>query len=207
MALLKTIANCFKKAPPVDDRDRIRLTDYQKQLLNRMRNMPQKKSPRGWEISVQKMVGGLRHIGFSEKQPGKLLVISVAGKSIIDGYGGQMLFRDPDDNNYDYVKLTSEGVADLKGETIRLAGITGGGLPIVNADGDFIRRCAPDYPEEIFIFEPTGRSIFYYDSFKQRGCYIIYSPVSETVAYGFSPRGDLLVIADTATLMIWKKKR
>ena len=75
MALFKKIEKFFRKSVPVD-KGAGKLNDYQVRLLNRMRDLPPQKSPKGWELSLQKFVGGLRYLGFSEVQPGKILVIS-----------------------------------------------------------------------------------------------------------------------------------
>src|SRR5690348_11801946 len=76
-------------------------------------------------------VGGLTEVGFADDSE-LLLVLSMQGRGIFDCASGQRIFRDDDDDRtgwYGHDNLTAVGIGPLQGQSIRLCGLWGGGLP------------------------------------------------------------------------------
>lgn len=185
----------FKKDIEAVNRERLR------KIFAKTKNQ---NCPDGWEFE-QFSVGGLTEVGFSEKRPDLLLVISSNGRGLFDCSKLERVERDDSDKYYiDYSNLICNGIGDLKNEKIRIAGLHGGGLPTGNSHGDRIDIVALDWPKIDLIFQPKWSSI--YSERDAEKCFNIYSSYTLRV-YGFSQTGDCFVIGTSSDLLIFKKKR
>lgn len=83
----------------------------------------------GWSQTAEFTVGGLMYIGFSKKQPNKLLCISSQYISVVDCDTGQIKECDGDYDEEGYTAMSSE----LPDEVIPIYGEYGG-QPLLNTD-------------------------------------------------------------------------
>ncbi|MDR6742526.1 hypothetical protein J2X56_004557 [Herbaspirillum sp. 1173] len=110
------------------------MNDYEKnnraRLIQLLSKIPSQACPPGWQKTGAFAVGGLTEVGFSQRSE-LLLVVSSAGRGVIDCTRGEKIARDYEINGdwYSASSLTCEGIGPLKDERIQLAGLVGGGLP------------------------------------------------------------------------------
>jgi hypothetical protein len=156
--------------------------------------------PQPWRHVAHIAVGGLRAIGF-DRDSELLLVVSASGKSVVDCRAGVKIARDHDDDDDGAQFLETRGVGPLAGQTIRVAGLFGGGLPIRTADGWEIELVATRWPAtKIVLVErqrgPQGR---------QPDVTHTIATESDLRACGFSYTGKSLVIATPADVAIYSR--
>jgi len=96
-------------------------------------------SPLGWDNVTTLAVGGLTEVGFS-KSTNLLLIISSAGRSVVDCHSGEKVSRDYecDGSWYDPVNMQCRGIGSISDELIAISGLCGGGLPRINRFGESI---------------------------------------------------------------------
>src|SRR5205823_3356821 len=93
-------------------------------------------------------VGGLRNVGFAPDLD-LLLVVSSQGAGLFDCCSGQRIAREHEyDISYpDEVRLSAKGIGSLEGQSIRMAGLHGGGLRNSTEDGWHLEVEAARWPE------------------------------------------------------------
>src|SRR5690242_12963462 len=122
------------------------LTDYQRQLRQRLLNAPVVPAPSPWRRpdSVYGIVavGGLVGVGFAvhpDTGADVLMVVSHDGHGLVDPLTYEKLARnpnpDPERSMPDNADLTCPGLGPVAGMEIRIAGLFGGGLNATTADG------------------------------------------------------------------------
>lgn len=159
------------------------------------------KTPAGWRHVVSIAVGGLESVGFSQQGP-YLLVVSSAGRSLIDCNTGEKIERD-----YEvYAGLSTSGLhchglGLIADELVQLAGLSGGGLPLSNSPGETLEVVSPDWPESRLILCEPLKSPFV--DGHQTSCKTIY--VGYLRAYGFSWCGNYIVAACGSDLDLWSR--
>jgi hypothetical protein len=161
--------------------------------------------PNGWKKSTF-AIGGLTEIGFSKHNPNLLLVISSQGRGIIDCEKNELIERD-NDTNWDWInsyEMTSQGIGVLSGEIIFVSGLHGGGLPLMNKNGDGLLYMATEWPIIDLIFEPNFKSIYKENEAKE--CFRIFHDY-ELRTYGFSYDGETFVIATSSEINIYRNKK
>ena len=134
-----------------------------------------------------------------------LLVISWNGRGVFDCQTGTRIARDyheMDESWYNPVQLSALGIGPLAGVTIRLAGLHGGGLPVVTADGWSVEVAYPDWPDGVVILEPPGTSVYIED--RAIGC-VKVADIESARGYGFSGTGRTLVVSESHTLQIFTR--
>jgi hypothetical protein len=179
--------------------------DHLARLRGRLRGLPLLPPPSPWESVATHAVGGLTEVGFAAGTD-LLLVVSHSGRGVFDGRTGERLARDPGEPSaewYDPVRLSAEGVGPLAGVTVRLAGLHGGGLPVVTADGWSVQVAYPDWPDGMAVLEPPGRSVFV--DHLAGGC-VRFADLDVPWACGFSETGQSLVVAESHTLRIFTRE-
>ena len=146
-------------------------------------------------------VGGLRTIGF-DRNSELLLVVSSAGRGVIDCSNGTKIARD-DAEYYDGEEfLEAEGIGPLEGKAIRVAGIIGGGLPTNTQDGWSLEVVTLDWPEhEVLLVEPF--SSIYDSLYGKQAKFRKIARESELRAFGFSYSGKSLVIASSSDITVY----
>ena len=170
--------------------------ENRKRILDALTAVP-KRTPEGWR-RADIAVGGLEYIGFSELQPKKMVCISSQSSSIIDCDSRAISFQDI---SVDELELTAVTDA-LPGETIRLAGIGGGGLRHMNAEGDQLTVAAPDYPKVQIIYQPQYKSCF----LEPKMCSVIFEEY-EMRAFGFSKCGNYIIVACSGGVTIFARQQ
>lgn len=160
--------------------------------------------PIGWRKTVF-AIGGLTEIGFSKQDPNLLLVISSEGRGLIDCKSSQLIERE-DDTNWDWInpyELTAQGIGVLSNEKIQVSGLHGGGLPLMNKNGNSLLYMATEWPIVDIIFEPNFKSIYKENEAKE--CFSIFHDY-ELRAYGFAYDGQTFVIATSREINIYRKQ-
>lgn len=182
------------------------MNDFEKKNRNRLTQLlariPQRNCPEGWKKSGTFAVGGLTEIGFS-KQSEMLLVISSAGRGIVDCNLGKKVARDDESDGvwYSPRELLCDGIGPIDGERVQIAGLYGGGLPAINGDGESLEVVAPEWPKSDLVFCPPHKSAIIEGH--QAGCVIIASDYFR--AFGFSWSGNSFAFATSSDVTIFTK--
>ncbi|NLR95083.1 hypothetical protein [Flammeovirga agarivorans] len=184
----------FSERIELENRERLRKT---------LNEIPRLNCPKGWECQ-QFSVGGLTEIGFSHEQTNLLLAISSNGRGLFDCSTLQKIDRDYDqDHLIDYQKMKCHGIGILKNESLSIAGLHGGGLPVTSLNKDSLDVMALDWPNTELIFAPNGKSA--YIEKHRLDCFRIYRTDS-LKSYGFSICGNYFAIGTSSDLLIFKRK-
>ena len=172
-------------------------------MYQRMDTAQLTEEPSPWR-RINHAVGGLTDVGFADDSD-LLIVLSGQGRAVFDCTSGERVERDYDtDFPQDYHNLTASGFGVLDGQTIRTAGLAGGGLSSGTADGWCVHRLSFHWPEELLILTPPGNWI--YDSIPSMGSdFYRLGALAEVRAFGFSPTGRSLIIATGSDLVILAK--
>jgi hypothetical protein len=126
------------------------------------------------------------------------LVLSSQGRGVFDCLAGEKLARDYDEAHdfFNTVRLTADGFGPLAGQSIRVGGLFGGGLPLVTADGWCLAAQARVWPtHSIFLTAPGSR---------EPVC-IGEDGACELRACGFSETGRSFVIATSCELVMFTR--
>jgi hypothetical protein len=175
-------------------------------VVRRIRSMPVSPPPPPWRRVGNFAVGGLTGVGFG-RGTDMLLVVSHQGRGVFDCSKGERIARDPSlpeigaaewENT---IELEALGIGPLDGKAVRMSGLFGGGLPTGTADGWTAERLTLDWPWESLLLVPPG-SWVYGDAFGKRVDFTKVNVDSEIRAWGFSPTGKILVLANSSTLTI-----
>lgn len=166
--------------------------------LRALRTVP---PPTPWRKVGVVAVGGLRAVGF-DRETELLLIVSSAGRRVVDCLTGQKVARDEDEHHEDERHLEAVGIGPLQGKTVRVAGLPGGGLPVSTHDGWSVEVVTLDWPtHEILLIEPFCSL---YDSLRGKpGRFHKIGSESELRACGFSPSGLSLVVATSSEVMVF----
>ncbi|HEX2475542.1 MAG TPA: hypothetical protein VHK01_12395 [Lacipirellulaceae bacterium] len=159
--------------------------------------------PQPWVCLASHAVGGLTEIGFADDTD-LLLVVSSQGRGVFDCLTGERVARDRDecdDDCYDERRLRARGIGPLNAQSIRLAGLHGGGLPNGGRDGWSIAGITLEWPVQHVLLIEQWKWI-YDDSARITKL----AEDSEIRAFGFSDTGNSFVIATSSDLAIycWK---
>lgn len=133
---------------------------YQEELNARLRELPLAAAPEPWRLVASVAIGGFEALGFSIDS-NHLLVVSGSGRGVLDTESGEQLARDSASaagDWYNLEALTVEGIGPVAGESISVAGIHGGGLPLVTLDGWVADLLSPDWPSSFVTLSPPGSS-------------------------------------------------
>lgn len=181
------------------------MTSPAQAYAEQIRRIPREPVPEPWRLVGEYAVGGLNAIGYTEGSD-LLLVVSASGRGIFDCLTGRKLARDHDDkipNHIQLVHLYSPGFGPLEGQIIRLAGIYGGGLPVLTEDGWLLECFSPDWPDStVALTTPQlpGSAPKCVVISPQRG-------TDEVRAYGFPPTGNSFVVAlGSHTLEVFSRR-
>jgi hypothetical protein len=169
------------------------VSDQTRRFRKRVRALTTKPPPAPWTLHEAIPVGGLTCVGFGEVAGQDfLLVVSHDGRGVFD-LAGTRVARDRTplhDRWHDDQRLTAIGIGPLAGIAVPIAGLWGGGLPLMTGDGWGVERMPVDWPDErIVLRAPHPR----WDEMIQ----IHHETVFSIRAVGFSPSGAALVIASS----------
>lgn len=171
------------------------MTDYQQKLDARFRQYPLSPPPAPWKQTWNGSVGGLLEVGFASSSE-LLLVVSSEGRGIFDCSTGKRVARDYEidmEQWADVIRLTAQGIGPLKDQTLPMAGIWGGGLPLVTSDGWSLEIIALNWAQYTVVLCPPQADVYRDATFGQ--CNKVYAggPIR---ACGFSYTGLSFVIAE-----------
>lgn len=169
-----------------------------------LENIPDQRCPAGWVLSGSVAVGGLTEIGFSTSAD-LLLVLSSGGRGVIDPAKGAVIARDHQTVG-DWLNehlLLCDGIGPVEGESIRLAGLSGGGLPLGSGRGESLELVHPNWPLADLIFcSDHGSALI--ERF-QSTCLRIAS--DHIRAYGFSWSGNAFAWATSSDVHVYSRQR
>jgi hypothetical protein len=170
-------------------------------LRQRIHNAPIVENISDWHQIVSIAVGGLRSVGF-DRHVDLLLVVSSQGRGVIDCLSGEKLARDDEEYYEGEEHLEAEGIGLLQGKTIKMAGLFGGGLPLITEDRWSIEIVCLNWPVQEVILIPPGSNL--YGSLHNRPDRFekVFSDASIR-AVGFSHSGRSFVIATTSDVTIY----
>lgn len=186
----------FKKNPEDENK---------KRLQNIVKQAKEVEEPIGWKKTIFS-IGGLSEIGFSKHKPNLLLVISSQGRGLIDCQSCELIERNYD-TNWDWINsydLTSQGIGILSNEEILVSGLHGGGLPLMNKEGDGLIYMATEWPIIDIIFQPHFKNL--YKESEAKECFRIFHDY-ELRTYGFSYDGETFIIATSSEINIYRKQK
>lgn len=175
--------------------------DRQEALRQHVLNAPVEDPPSAWERHRSFGVGGLLSVGFGEDDR-YLLVESSNGRGVFDCVTLERVARDYDMDAHkwsDSDRLECNGIGPLQGETIRMAGLYGGGLSRVTRDCWTVDIVHIPWPDEYLVVAPPDSSIYDLDTRIAR----LRPPITAVHAFGFSPSGRTLVLATSSDLYIY----
>ena len=158
--------------------------------------------PPSWVRIASHSIGGLTEIGYSNDSD-LLLVISAQGRGLFNCENGERIARDRAEDwpELDQVRLTSNGIGPLADVQVNLAGLHGGGLPMMTQDGWSLESISLDWPDyEIFLTQGFN-SLFHGDGHS----YKIQTGVTVLRAIGFSTTGKSFVVATSHWLDIYAR--
>jgi hypothetical protein len=167
-------------------------------LLNKLTSIP----PAPWILVEKFAVGGLQEVGYATDTD-LLLVLSSQGRGLFDCISGEKISRDYEEDweGDDRIHLVSPGIGQLSDTQIRLAGLHGGGLPRVTADGWGLNCIQLPWPEHsIFLSQPWEFHKF------DRWLKIASDGACEFRACGFSDTGKSFVVATSCELIIFSRQ-
>ena len=141
--------------------------------------------PTPWTRKIVHFTGGLTGVGFGPEAK-HLLVVSHAGRGVVDLSSGERVARDRreiPDPEFQENPFTVQGIGPLEGFQVSCAGLWGGSLPKACADG---WRLDGDVLES-----PSGER------------HKLPPADAHVVAVGFTPKGEVLVYATGASLSLY----
>lgn len=173
--------------------------DHLDPLRRRIRSAAVAAPTPSWTRLAAHAVGGLTEVGFAEDSD-FLLVVSWQGRGVIDCRTGERVARDraePDDSWYDGRRLRAQGIGPLANQTVRLAGLHGGGLLRCGLGGWSVESLALDWPDVCLLLVEPWRSIF-----DEKTGFTKLAVEREVRAFGFSDTGASLVIATSSDVVV-----
>ena len=173
-----------------------------KELIKRIEDtvLSEPKSP--WKKIGHWGIGGMRAIGYSDCSR-YILVETTDGRGLFDCKTGEKILRDRSEHKDRELELLCDGFGPLKGQSIRMSGLHGGGLPLCTNDGWSIDVVSSWPKNDVLLVEPEsylyGRKYGKPDNFQKiwsgyeiRGC-------------GFSYSGETLCIGESSDLFIYSR--
>jgi len=173
--------------------------DHLEPVRQRIRSSPISQPMSPWKTVATHAIGGLTEIGFADDTD-LLLIVSSQGRGVVDCRTGERISRDrtePDDTWSDERKLRALGIGPLENQTIRLAGLHGGGLPNSGRDGWWVNAITLEWPDvNLLLGGPWG---WIYDG---KTPFVKLAKEREVRAFGFSDTGESLVIATSSDVTV-----
>jgi len=160
--------------------------------------------PPPWIRMATFAIAGLLEVGFSRESE-HLLIASSSGRGVIDCACGEQVARDyseyPSTDRY----LECQGIGPLAGESIRMSGMSGGGLASGTVDGWVTEAVSLDWPNHhLLLVEPD--SWLYGARYSRPSSFHKLATASELRAFGFSYSGLTLIIAAASDVTIYRRE-
>lgn len=191
---------------------------YQQAMRERLLAAPVVPAPEPWrpvfEYEYGVPVGGLLGIGFATHPDSGhelVMVVSGDGHGLFDAVTGEKVARDrdpdPDEHTPDAsTDLSCPGLGPIAGGRVRIAGLFGGGLHTVTADGWILEVVAPAWPNHRVLVSRDG-GLPHSGPHREGWWHIFHAGYSEFRAAGFSPSGQTIAVATSSDLSLWTRRR
>lgn len=168
----------------------------------RERSVAQPPSP--WVRTATFAIAGLLEVGFSRESE-HLLITSSSGRGVIDCACAEMIARDysqyPSTDRY----LECQGIGSLAGDSIRMSGMSGGGLASGTVDGWVTEAVSLDWPDHhLLLVEPD--SWLNGAHHNRPSNFHKLAIASELRAFGFSYSGLTLIIATASDVTLYRRE-
>ncbi|MFF4798346.1 hypothetical protein ACFY1U_08015 [Streptomyces sp. NPDC001351] len=186
-------------------------------MRDRLLAAPVVPAPEPWQRVFQYgvPVGGLLGIGFaSHPDSGHdlVMVVSHQGHGLFDAVTGEKIARDhdpdpdPDEDTPDASSdLSCPGLGPIAGSRVRIAGLFGGGLDTVTADGWTLEVVTPAWPHDRVLLSRDG-GLPHTGPHGEQWWHIFHADYSEFRAAGFSPSGQTIAVATSSDLCLWTRR-
>ena len=157
-----------------------------------------------WRRTTCIAVGGLISVGL-DRHSDNLLIVSHQGRGVVNCCTGEKTARDYEDYYENEEYLEAEGIGNLKGKTIKMAGLYGGGLPTFTKDGWQLESVTLNFPEEMILLVEPDSSL--YGSIHNHPDNFIKIEQDACIrAYGFSYTGKSFIIATTSDVTTYARE-
>ena len=178
-----------------------KLTKHLDPVRKELREIQTTPPPLPWQKVRTIAVGGLLSVGF-DRESDLLLIVSSAGRGVVDCRSGQRIARDDGEYYQDQTYLEAVGIGPLRGKTLRVSGLFGGSLPITAKDGWSIQVITLDWTvDDILLLEPYA-SLYDPLNGKRSRFHKIGSEL-ELRACGFSYSGHSFVVATSSEITVY----
>lgn len=178
------------------------IPDHLKEVYRRLILLPEDQPPHPWRHLPMMAVGGLTDVGFADSSD-TLIAVSPNGRGLFDCLTGDRLDRDrSQDYEFDTANLLVRGIGPLANCMIRTAGLHGGGLANQTADGWRLECATLAWPYDYLFLSPPGHWALG-PAFGKPGNVTRLPVFSELHAFGFSPTGNVMVVATSSDLDVY----
>ena len=176
---------------------------YQKQLRDRLEQLPYADAPSPWRLAGGSGVAGLTAIGFADGTD-DLLVVSHQGRGLFDCLTGERIARDYEEMfaNDDESGMTAPGIGKHANTVFRLAGLLGGGFPLLTRDGWGIHVVQLPWPVHVVFLTSECKGLTGDTRYITKLCND--EPCTFRAA-GFSPTGKSFVVATSGEVIIYTR--
>ena len=159
-----------------------------------------------WSQGTFAAIGGLTEVGWS-RDGAHLLVLSSSGRGVIAPATGEVLARDRrlESGDFDLEHVEAVAMRPIEDALVSVAGLSGGGLALMTADGWSLEIHAPRWPFHDVILAKAGSSLLFELSQPGRhlaGCRRV-ARCLEFRAAGFAPGGRHFVVATSDGLQLF----
>lgn len=179
------------------------LDEYQNSLRQKLMQSPMCEPPKPWRCQAIYAVGGLAEVGYAPDSD-MLLVVSSRGRGLFDCLSGERVERDENEtwSGLDQTRLVSPGLGAFVKTMFRLAGLHGGGLPLITSDGWGLHVVPLPWPQHFaFLTQPWKMITEGPDNVtKFANC-----GACEFRACGFSETGNSFIFATSCDLAIYNR--
>lgn len=160
--------------------------------------------PYPWIESARYVVAGLLEVGF-HRDSDLLLGLSASGLGVFDCLTGEKVAREHGEFFFPNRYLECEGIGPLAGSTIRMSGVSGGGLAVAAPDNWHVETVTLTWPDHhLLLVEPD--SWLHGERYNRPWVFYKLAVERELRAFGFSWSGNSLVIATSGSLTIYRRQ-
>ena len=141
-------------------------------------------------------------VGFSD-DGAHLLVTSLEGRHVFDCSKHECVALDDSTTYpYDVRTLRLQGIGPLAGQTVRVAGLDGGGLPIGTENGWHLHRVFQNWSIDYMILEAPGTKSIMLPANQGQGGTTKLNVTVLSRAFGFSPCNRHMIFMNSGALII-----
>lgn len=176
---------------------------YQRQLRERLEQLPYSDAPAPWRLVGGSSIGGLTEVGYADGTD-DLLVVSSQGRGVFDCLTGTRIARDAEGmfHNPDASRLTAPGIGKHESTIFRMAGLSGGGLAASTNDGWVLHVLQLPWPIHVVFLTSEYQYVSQDVANVTKLC---NDEPCEFRAAGFSPTGRSFVVATSGEVIIYRR--